>query len=573
MQAIAAALGERFDYPEAWDKTKNPSLRPLRDYTMGEVRPAVLLLQTAVLLVLAIACANVAALVLARTTDRAEELALRAALGASRGRLVRQIVTESVVMSVLAAAVGAALAVAGFRTLVGRLPLANGLEDTLAVDWTLFAVALGLSMAVGLVVALAPVRAVLGGAMRAPGQERSTGGVGAAGPRRVHATLVAVEVALAVLLVAGAAMFARSVQRLYAVEAGFDPANVAVIDVVAPTQLLPAPARAAFLAALADRASGLPGVQAAGFVTRLPLRDGGWQGTVEIEDRPDLGEGREPNALFRIVSPGFFPAMGIGVVQGRGFGAGDGAGAPLVGMVSAAFAERMWPGQDPVGRRVRHRFGDQPAWVTIVGVAEETRMLRMTGDNPNVLYVPLAQSEAPEGPALVVKGAGAAPPLQAVRAVVRELDNRVAIGRVTTLDAVVAGAVAEPLRLRFFLSLLGGLALVIGAVGIYSVVSYSVTRRRAEFGVRLALGAAPRRILSEVVSGGMAPVGAGIVAGLAGTLALGTTVGRFLYGVAPADGLSLAAAAAALLLAGLLAAVGPGLRAGRTNPISALRAE
>ena len=265
--------------------------------------------------------------------------------------------------------------------------------------------------------------------------------------------------------------------------------------------------------------------------------------------------------------------MGIAVEAGRGFTAGDGAGAPPVAVVSAAFAERMWPGRDPIGRRIRHTFGDQPTWVTVVGVAEETRMIRMTGDNPNVLYVPLAQSNAPEGPALIVKGAGAAPPMPAVRALVRELDPRVAIGRSTTLDAVVAGAVAEPLRLRFFLSILGGLALVIGAVGIYSVVSYSVTRRRAEFGVRLALGAAPRRILSEVVTSGLVPVGIGVVAGLAGTLALGSTVGRFLYGVEPADAASLAVAAAALLAAGLIAAAVPGLRAGRTDPITALRAD
>ena len=269
-------------------------MRPLRDYTMGAVRPAVLLLQAAVLLVLAIACANVAALVLARTTDRAEELALRAALGASRGRLVRQIVTEAVVMSVLAGVVGAGLAVGGFRTLVARLPLGDGLADTLAVDWTLFAVALGLSMAVGVLVALAPVRAIVGGQLRAPGRERSTGGVSASAPRRVHGLLVGVEVALAVLLVAGAAMFTRSVQRLYAIDPGFDPHGVAVVNVVAPTQVMSATARAAFLAELDARANALPGVQAAGFVTRVPLRDGGWQGTVSIEDRPDLGDGREP---------------------------------------------------------------------------------------------------------------------------------------------------------------------------------------------------------------------------------------------------------------------------------------
>ncbi len=573
VQAIAAALGTRFTYPAAWDKTKNAAVTGLREYTRGALRPAVLLLQAAVLLVLAIACANVAALVLARTTDRAGELALRAALGAGRGRLVRQIVTESVVMSMLAAAVGAALAVAGFNGLVARLPLTDGLEDTLTVDWTLFALAVGLSLVLGLAVALAPVRALLRGQMQGPGRERAWGGGAATGPRRVHGVLVAAEVALAVLLVAGAALFTRSVTTLYAIDAGFDPANVTAIDVVAPTRAMSAPARAAFFDQVTTRVAALPGVQAVGLVTRLALRDGGWQGTVTVEDRPDLRDGREPNTLFRIVSPDYLRAMGIALAHGRGFTAADGAGAPAVGIVSASFAERMWPGRDPLGRRVQHTFGDATAWVTVVGVAEETRMVRMTGDNPFVLYVPLAQSEAPEGPVLVVKGADAAPPVTAVRAAIREVDGRVAIGRVTTLDSVVATAVAEPLRLRFFLTVLGALALVIGAVGIYSVVSYSVTRRRAEFGVRLALGASPRRILADVMRGGLTPVGLGIAVGLAAALAMGTTVGRFLYGVAPADATSLVAAAAILASAGAVAALVPAMRAGRTDPVKALRAD
>jgi ABC-type antimicrobial peptide transport system permease subunit len=175
--------------------------------------------------------------------------------------------------------------------------------------------------------------------------------------------------------------------------------------------------------------------------------------------------------------------------------------------------------------------------------------------------------------ALVVKGAASPAPLAAVRALVREIDPRIAIGRVSSLDAVVAGAVAEPLRLRFFLSVLGALALVIGAVGIYSVVSYSVTRRRTEFGVRLALGAAPRRILAEVLGGALTPVAAGVAGGLAGTLAVSSTVARFLYDVAPIDAVSLAGAASALLVAGALAAAIPGLRAGSTDPVRALRAD
>jgi putative ABC transport system permease protein len=573
VQAIAHALGERFTYPEAWDKTRGATITPLRDYTRSAIRPAVLLLQTAVLLVLAIACANVAALVLARTTDRAEELALRAALGAGRGRLVRQILTEAVVMSLLASAAGAALAAGGFQLLVARLPLPDGLEETLAENWSMLALAFALSLVVGVLVALAPMRALLGGRLQALGRERSASGGATAGSRRVHDVLVAAEVALAVLLVAGAAMFTRSVNRLYAIDTGFFAQDVVAMDLVAPTRVMAASERAAFFVRVTERVAAIPGVAAVGLTTRLPLRDGGWQGTVTIEDRPDLRDGREPNALFRIVSPDYFRAMDIAIVRGRAFTVADGAGILSVGIVSASFAERMWPGRDPLGRRVQHTFADTPRWVTVVGVTEETRMTRMTGDNPLVLYVPLTQSPAPEGPVLVVKGAGAAPPLPAVRAAVHDIDARVAIGRVTTLDAVVAAAVAEPLRLRFFLSVLGGLALVIGIVGIYSVVSYSVTRRRTEFGVRLALGASPRRILREVIRGGLQPIAIGVAAGVAGTIALGSTIGGFLYGIAPTDVASLATAAAALMGAGLLAAAVPAIRAGRTDPVKALRAD
>jgi len=574
VQRIAQALGTRFTYPAAWDKTKGASVQPLRAYTRGAVRPAVLLLQAAVLLVLGIACANVAALVLARTTDRADELALRTALGAGRGRLVRQIVVESIVLAGLAATVGAGLAVAGFHALVARLPLGDRLDETLAVDWRLFAMAALFAAVVGTIVSLAPARAVLTGRLQGPGRERSAAGGGRLhGPRRVHDALVVAEVALAVALVAGAALFARSVQRLYAVETGFDPAHVAAVDVVAPSQVMAEPARAAFFTDLVERAAALPGVAGAGLVTRLPLRDGGWQGTVTVEDRPDLGDGREPNALYRIVSPGYLPAMDVDIVRGRGFTDADGAGAPPVTIVSASFAAAMWPGRDPIGRRLRHGFAAAPRWVTVVGVAEEARMTRMTGDNPFVFYVPLAQSPAPEGPALVVKGAGADPPLSAIRALVGTLDPRVAVGRVTTLDAVVADAVAQPLRLRFFLGMLGGLALCIGAVGIYSVVSYSVTRRRAEFGVRLALGASPRRILADVLGAGLFPVAIGVVLGLIGTLAAGSLAARFLFGVASSDAPSLVIAAAALLTTGALAALVPAVRAGRTDPVEALRAE
>lgn len=572
VQAIAASLGERFTYPAAWDKTKNAKVTPLRDYVMGPVRPALLLLQAAVVLVLLVACANVAALVLARTTDRAGELALRTALGAGRGRLVRQILAESLAMSITASVIGTAVALAGTRALATRLPLSDGLADALGVDWSALGVALALAIVTAALVAVAPIRALWW--KNAPGlsRERTSGGL-ASGPRRAHAGLVAAEVALALWLVAGAAMLARTVQGLYAIDTGFDAANVTAIDVVPPTAVMPAEVRHAFFADAATRVAAMPGVAAAGLITRLPLRDGGWQGTLQIEDRPDLRDGREPNTFYRIVTPGLFTALGIDITAGRGFTAADARGTLPVGIVSARFARTMWPDRDPIGRRVRSTFSREPVWITVVGVAEETRMTRLTGDNPLVLYVPQAQADATEGAVLVVKGAGAAAPVAAIRAAIQALDGRVAIGRVTTLDDVVTASLAEPLRLRFFFATFGVLALLIGAVGIYGVVSYAVTRRRAEFGVRLALGAAPGRIVGEVLGGGLAPVAIGVVAGIAGALGLGRLIARFLFGVTPTDPWSLGTAAAVLLLAGLLAALLPGVRAGRTDPVAALRAE
>lgn len=571
VEAIAQALGERFEYPEAWDKTKGAAVTPLRDYTRGTMRRAVLLLQAAVVLVLGIACANVAALVLARTTDRAGELGLRAALGAGRGRLVRQIVVESLTMSTLSAAAGVAVAGVGFRFLVARLPLTDGLEETLGLDWTFLALAIGLSLLVGVVVAVVPVRALIAGRLDGIGHERSAAGGAPMRTGRTHHLLIVSEVALAVLLVTGAATFTRAVNQLFAIDPGFDVEHVAAMDLVAPGRIMAGPARREAFAQTLERVSALPGVAAAGLVTRLPLRDGGWQGTVIIEDRPDLRDGREPNALFRPVSPGYFSAMGISIVQGRGPAASDAAGAPPVAVVSQSFADTMWPGRSPLGRRIQHTFDGDGTWVTVVGVTEETRQRQMTGDNPLVLYVPMAQTDPPESPILVVKGERGAPPVAAVIAAVRAVESRIAIGRVTSLDAVLAGAVAEPLRLRFFLTVFGALALVIGVAGIYSVVSYAVVRRHGEFGVRLALGASPGQIVAGVLGRTMWPVGVGVIVGLAGAAAIGSTVRGVLEGVAPADAVSLAAAAAVLLLAGLVGGVVPAMRAGRIDPAESLR--
>ena len=571
--SIAAALGERFTYPDAWDKTKGAYFRPLREHLLGDVRPAVLLLMGSVALVLLMACANVTALTLTRTSDRSGELAVRTALGAGRFRLARQILTESMTLGVLAGAVGMALAVGLFDLLVASLPLQGGFQDTLALDWTTFVVAMVLSLAVGAAVCAIPIRGLLAGRLDgALGGARGQGG--AATPNgRMQGALVVAEVLLAVMLVTGATLLVRSVSHLQSLDSGIDPQGVLVLDVLAEETMDDASQRA-FQEQVVEQAAALPGVQAAGLINRLPIRDGGWQGTVDIEDRPDLRDGRRPNSMWRTVSPGYFAAMGIEITRGRAFDGADGADAIPVVIVSHSFAETMWPGQDPIGKRVGDRISGA-GWTTVVGVAEEVRMFGLVGPNSMAMYRPKAQLPfLASGNVLVLRTrleptALAAP----ARALIRQLSSAVAIDRVTPMQAVVADAMVEPLRIRFLLSLFALLGLILGTVGVYGVVSYSVTRRKVEYGIRMALGAHPGTLLKEVVGAGILPVVGGIVGGIVASLVFAGALASFLFGVESTDPTSFALAGLALLGAGAMAAAIPGYRASRTNPVEALRGE
>ena len=573
LQAIARALGEQFNYPKAWDKSKNPSLKPAREYLLGNVKPALLLLLGAVALLLLMACANTAALVLARTTDRSGEIGLRLALGAGRGRLVRQIVTESVTLSTLAGLMGALLAVALFTPLVASLPLQNGFGAAVTLDWTTFVVGFLLAVLVGLVVSAIPVRHLLQGRLSGLGGERVVGV--RSGPGRAHAVLVGAEVMLAVLLVTGSLLLIRSVSRLYAIDPGFEARGVVTSELLVSAAEMDTPARWRFFRELLQRIKSLPGVRSAGYTNRLPVRDGGWQGPVEVEARADLRGASRPNALYRTITPDYLKTMGMTLKAGRGVEPGDLEGRGKIALVSESFARKMWPGQNPIGQRVRSSFMGDSTWLSVVGVVEETRMVSMTGENPIVLYVPHEQSGFPgEGQVLVMRAdADPGMVIAATRRLVREVDDRVAVARPGTMEEWVRAALAQPLQLRFFLTLFAGLALLLGTVGVYGVVAYAVTRRKAEFGIRMALGAAPLRVLGEVVGGGMVPVGIGVATGLAGAIGLSQLLARFLYEIAPTDPVSLIVAGVALLAAGVLAALLPGWRAGQVSPVEALRSE
>jgi predicted permease len=477
-------------------------------------------------------------------------------------------------MATISAIVGAMVAAVGFQTLVASLPLQRGFGGTVSLGWQAFATAFALALAVGLGVAAAPVRQVLRG--RLDVRERSEEGL-RRGTRRMHSGLIAAQVTLAVMLVSGASLLIRSVERIRSIETGFDATGVVTIDLVREAGVVNADLAATnhFYERVLERVEALPGVTGAGFTNRLPVRDGGWQGSVNIEGRADLSGAQRPSTLYRAASPDYLGTLGIQVRTGRGIEATDRIDGALVALVSESFARKIWPNDDPIGKRVSFG-GTQAPWRTVVGVVEETRMISMMGETPLTLWVPLSQMPwgTSAGAVLVVKGsADPASVITSVRSIVSEIDRGVAIARTGTMESVVDVALAEPLQLRFFLGLFAALALLLGAVGVYGVVSYAVTRRRAEFGIRMALGAAPGRVLGLVVGGGMMPVVIGAVAGVLASIAMSRLVRGFLYEVSPTDSVSLAGASGVVLLAGVIAALVPAWRAGRVSPVESLRAD
>jgi predicted permease len=570
IQRFAKLLGARFTYPDAWNKTKNARAIPIHTYLLGDVRLPLLLLLGAVALLFLIACANAAALILARTTDRTGEMAVRAALGAGAWRLARQILAESLVLALGAAIVGSALAGAGFRLLVTRLPLQGGFESTLAIGWTTFAAAFVLALVIAVVVSIVPVQHLFGGGRElGVNRERSDEGL-RHGVRRVRDGIIAVQVTLAVLLVVGATLLIRSVERIRDVDPGFDPRGVTTYNLVAPSGV-PAATQRQFYRDALSRVAALPGVTQAGMTNRLPLRDLGYQGTVGVEDRPDLDGAKRPNALYRTATPGFLAAMGMHLVAGRGIDSTDATGLPVV-LINESFARRMWPGQTAIGKHIVDRWGSAAITRTVVGVVRETRMTSLIAESPFTMWVPLEQTVSAQGGVLVVRSA--TPPaavMPLVRRAIGELNSQVAMSRVETMDDVESRALAAPLRLRFFFSAFAALALALGAIGVYGAVSYAVARRRAEFAVRMALGASPNVVLREVLALGLKPVAIGVAVGSVAAAGATRLASGVLYGVAPTDPMSFSVAVLVLLAAGTAAAFVPALRAGHTNPVEALR--
>jgi len=551
-------------------------VEPLQDTIVGDVRPGLLILLGAVGFVLLIACANVANLLLARGIERRRELALRSALGASGGRLVRLAMMESVVLGAVGGAVGLLLAIVGTALLVAVSPQDLPRLEHAGVDGPVVGFAALMALLTMLLFGLAPAlqarAAGLASALRE--SDRAVSG----GPlSQVRRALVTAEVALALVLLVGAGLLVRSFLALQVVEPGFATERVLSFRVSIGAARYPEPAQVRqFQNALFERLRAMPGVEAATGITTLFLARLPSMSPVAFEGQPPLGPDDPVVAVTNdFADPGFFEAMRMPLVQGRGFAPTDLTDAPPVVIVNESFVRRFLPGQDPVGRRfTRGNPTDSTAvWQTIIGVVADARRSGLAEPARPEAFRPTTQGAA-RSFEFLVRTVG--PPLETVgpiRAALRDLDTQMAMAQVRTVEAAMGDAVAAR---RFVMLLLGGfagLAVVLAAIGIYGVLAYLVNQRTRELGIRAALGADRAEVLGMVIRQSMRHVWPGVLLGAAGALGLTRLLQSQLFGVRPTDPLTFAGVTVLLVMVALLASWIPARRAARVSPMTALRSD
>jgi predicted permease len=548
---------------------------PLREQLAGEIRPAILVLSGAVCFVLLIACANIANLLLARASGKRRELAMRLTLGASRSRIVCQMLTESVLLAVLAGSLGFALSVWGTQFLAALVPTGIAPLGESAIDRHVLLFNVAVSIGTGILFGIIPALRISSLNLVSSLKYGGRSGVGSGG-QRVRDVLVVSEVALAIVLLAGAALMVRSFANLVHVDPGFRADHVLVLRTPMQMQKYNTQAkRTAFYDRVLERVEHLPGVVAAGYTTWIPLTNEGGATGITIEGHAEPAPGQMPIPNARIVSRNYMKALRMKLVEGRLFDERDGSGTQLVALINQSMARSFWPGENPVGRRFKKgRFGEDVPWITIVGIVGDVHQAGPAQPSRAEMYLPYQQQEFFPPDYLAVRTSG--DPLlvaESVRQQVWSVDKQQAVADVMPLEQLVGENLA-PKRMQA--SLLGGfagLALLLASLGIYAVLSFAVTQRTQEIGVRVALGARSRDVLRMVLSQGLKLflIGAGV--GLAAALALSRTLGHLLYGVSANDPLSFVGVTFVLGAVTLLACYIPARRAMRVDPLVALRYE
>uniref|UniRef100_Q020B7 Permease n=1 Tax=Solibacter usitatus (strain Ellin6076) TaxID=234267 RepID=Q020B7_SOLUE len=543
------------------------TLMPLMERMVGEVRQGLVLLMAAVGVVLLVLCVNLANLSLARAAGRAREAAIRTALGASRGRLVRQSLVESTLLALIGGVLGVTLAYFGVHALLAAAPLDLPRLDEVSLDLPVLLFALAISLGTGLLFGALPA---LRSARSAPFETLKSGSrsnTEGRGGLRVRNLLVSLEVGLSAALLVTAGLLIASFVRVMSVDKGFNVERVLAVNVSLLSTKYPKPAaRAEFFDRLLEKARAMPGVQDAALVSALPMTGETWIDIVGMEHDPrpmvEL-----PPANVRFISPGYFQALRVGLRDGRDFAERDRTS--KVAIVSAALAQRIWGNQNPIGRKLQ----DVGALLEVVGVTPDIRSTGLDQNPVNMIYFPYWQR--PQlGSAILLRSAMDPRALAgSLRAAVWAIDGEVTVPQVRTLEEVMSRSVSQRRFQMLLVLLFAGAALALAAFGTYGVLSYAVTRRTAEMGIRMALGAAQGDVLRMVLRQGMMPVMAGLVAGGLAAIAVGAYVESLLFQVSPRDPLAFGVSAAVLLTVSVAACLIPARRATRVNPIDALRFE
>jgi predicted permease len=568
-------------YPED-DKGWGAVVVPLHDDLVSDVRPALLVLLGAVAFVLLIACVNVANLSLAKTFSRQKEIAIRTALGATATRVLRQILTESVLLALAGGAVGLVFAHFGVRLVVTFLGEKLPRSIEVGLDAQVLAFTAVISIATGIIAGVLPAfRLTRGDTNQALKQGLGRTDADSSG-HRTRSVLVVSEVALSLVLLAGAGLMIRSFQRLLAVDPGFDSRHVLTMTAMVSRAKFSLPAQqVSFFERVLQGVRALPGVESAGVIDDVPLDNGGSHQPIAIEGRPVVPMSEQPEVDVRLVSAGYMSALHIPILRGRDVSDADLAGRPAVILISESMARQFWPGEDPLGKRLTLTFF--PGTVReVVGVVGDVKLDSLDQTRPSAtLYFPLDQVSVPANGGwnsfpmtLVVRSAGDSTVLiSAVSNAVHLVDREIPLRDILPMDDLVTNSVS---RQRFNMLLLGafaGLALLLAAVGIYSVLSYSVKRRVREIGIRLALGARLGDVLRMVVFEGMKPTLLGVAIGTAGALALGRALSSLIYGIKTTDPVTFLAVALLLAAIALCASIIPAYRATKVDPMVALRYE
>jgi len=555
---------------------------PLQQDLANDVRPALLVLLGAVAFVLLIACANVANLALARTFSRQKEIAIRSALGASSARVLRQILTESVLLALIGGTLGLIVAYFGERFIVAYLGNQLPGAITIELDLRVLLFTACISLLTGIVAGVLPAFRLA----KSDVNQALKQGLGrtdaSSGSQRTRSILVVAEVSLSLVLLIGAGLMIRSLHQLENVAPGFESRGVLTMTAAVSRAKFAEPQQEIqFFDQVLQRIRALPGVESAGVIDDVPLDNGGSHQPIQIEGQPVVAMADQPEVDVRLASPGYLHSMHIPVLKGRDFNDQDIVGRPASILISQSMAQRFWPGEDPIGKRLTLTFSPDQVR-EVVGLVGDVKLDGLDQQRPSTaLYEPLGQLSKPgkldfhSFPLTIVARSTVSPAsmVSAVTNAIHDIDRNIPVRDVFTMDDLVSKSLSQPRFNMFLLGIFAGIAALLAAIGIYSVLSYSVRQRVPEIGIRLALGARLADVLRMVVFEGMKPALLGVAIGTLAALALGRVVSSLVYQVKPSDPITFVAVGALLGLIALIACLIPAYRASKVDPVVALRNE